>query len=221
MLANNIANASTVGYKADREFYSLYTGPEAAGEGSFDTMPLIDKPYTDLSQGVTQVTGNPLDVSLTGAGFFAAQSPGGPVYTRNGSFRRGADGTLVTSEGYAVASADGKPIRMSGVHPVEISSDGTITEDGKTIGQLQVVDFTSSAGLFKRGDNYFQAPSGTVTSRPKTTVTQGQLEASNSGSAESAVRLVSVMRQFEMLQKAATMGADMSKQAIEEVAKVS
>jgi flagellar basal body rod protein FlgG len=183
-------------------------------------MPLIERPYTDLSQGVAQVTGNPLDVSLSGAGFFAVQSPGGPVYTRNGSFRRAADGTLVSSEGYAVGSADGKPIRMSGVHPVEISSDGTVTEDGKVIGQLQVVDFTSSAGMVKRGDNYFRAPAGVTPSRPKTSITQGQLEASNSGSAESAVRLVSVMRQFEMLQKAATMGADMSKQAIEEVAKV-
>ncbi len=221
MLANNIANASTVGYKADREFYNIYTAPEAAAGGSFDAMPLIEKPYTDLSQGVAQVTGNPLDLSLSGAGFFAAQSPTGPVYTRNGSFRRAADGTLVTSEGYPVGSADGKPIKMSGVHPVEISSDGTIKEDGKVIGQLQIADFTSSAGLVKRGDNYFRAASGVTPSRPKTPVTQGQLEASNSGSAESAVRLVSVMRQFEMLQKAATMAGDMSKQAIEEVAKVS
>jgi flagellar basal-body rod protein FlgF len=221
MLANNIANASTVGYKADREFYSLYTAPEAGQETDPDTMPLIERPYTDLTQGVVQVTGNPLDVALSGSGFFTVQSPAGPVYTRNGSFRRAADGTLVTGEGYAVGSSGGKPIKMSGVHPVEIGADGTVTEDGKVIGQLQIVDFTSAAGLVKQGDNYFRAPAGALPSRPKTSAAQGQLEGSNSGTAESAVRLVNVMRQFEMLQKAATMGADMNKQAIEEVAKVS
>jgi flagellar basal-body rod protein FlgF len=223
MLANNIANASTIGYKADREFYSLYASSEAASDSDYGpaTMPVIERPYTDLSQGVSQVTGNPLDVALSGAGFFAVQSPSGPVYTRNGSFRRAPDGTLVTGEGYAVGSATGKPIKMSGVQPVEIGSDGTITEDGKVIGQLQIVDFTSAAGLAKQGDNYFRAPSGVTPSRPKTSVAQGQLESSNSGTAESAVRLVSVMRQFEMLQKAASMGEDMNKQAIEQVAKVS
>lgn len=223
MLANNIANASTVGYKADREFYNLYASSEAGGDSDLDvpTMPLVERPYTDLSQGVSQVTGNPLDVALSGAGFFTAQSPSGPVYTRNGSFRRAPDGALVTGEGYAVGSVNGKPIKMSGVQPVEIGSDGTVTEDGQVIGQLQIVDFTSAAGLSKQGDNYFRAPTGATPSRPKSSVSQGQLESSNSGTAESAIRLVSVMRQFEMLQKAATMGEDMNKQAIEQVAKVS
>ena len=218
MLANNIANATTIGYKADREFYSLYAASEA--EAAPSTMPVVERAYTDLSQGVAQVTGNPLDVSLAGSGFFEVQGPSGQLYTRNGSFRRGSDGSLVTGEGYPVASTSGKTIRLSGGQPVEISSDGTVTENGNVIGQLQVVDFTSGA-LQKQGDNYFHAPSGVVPSRPKSAVTQGQLESSNSGTAESAVRLVSVMRQFEMLQKAATLGEDMSKQAIEQVAKVS
>src|SRR5271169_2056345 len=88
MLANNIANASTSGYKADREFYSLYAAPEAEGPISGpDTLPVIERPWTDLSQGEVRSTGNPLDVALQGKGFFAVNGPGGPMYTRDGSFR--------------------------------------------------------------------------------------------------------------------------------------
>ncbi len=74
LLANNIANASTGGYKADREFYSLY-----AEEENTATMPVIQKPYTDLSQGVLQTTGNPLDLAISGQGFFTVQGPSGPL----------------------------------------------------------------------------------------------------------------------------------------------
>src|SRR5947209_4068051 len=102
LLANNVANASTGGYKADREFYSLYVAPEAQDNNPLSTMPVIERPWIDLSQGVVQSTGNALDVALTGKGFFSIQGPGGPLYTRNGNFRMASDGKLVTSDGYAV-----------------------------------------------------------------------------------------------------------------------
>src|SRR5690242_11527836 len=85
LLANNVANASTGGYKADREFYSLYVAPEAEAD-PISTMPVIEKPWIDLSQGVVRGTGNQLDVALDGKGFFAVDGPRGPLYTRNGSF---------------------------------------------------------------------------------------------------------------------------------------
>jgi flagellar basal-body rod protein FlgF len=222
LLANNIANASTGGYKADREFYSLYVAPEASDTDTPSTMPIVERPYTDMSQGIIQTTGNPLDMALSGNGFFSVQGPSGPLYTRNGNFHLAADGKMVTSEGYPVRGSGGSPITIQGSLPIDVSADGVVIEDGKVIGQLEVADFTSTAGLTKQGSNYFrsikppaqaQAPEGTL-------VQQGKLEASNSGTAESAVRLVNIMRQFEMLQKAASLGSDMNKQAVEEVAKV-
>jgi len=222
LLSNNIANASTGGYKADREFYSLYVAPEAAANEPSSTMPLIERPWVDHSQGVLHATGNPLDVALSGKGFFTVNGPSGPLYTRNGNFRLATDGKLTTADGYPLRDSRGLPITLQAARPLDISSDGTITQDGVVAGKLEIVDFTSTAGLAKQGSNYFRVSDPAV--RPAapsgTSVEQGQLEASNTGSAEGAVRLVSVMRQFEMLQKAVSLGADMNKKAIEEVAKV-
>jgi flagellar basal-body rod protein FlgF len=222
LLANNMANASTGGYKADREFYSLYTAPEAADDGSSTTMPVVQQHWTDLSQGPIANTGNALDLALSGKGFFSVSSPNGTLYTRNGSFHLSAGGQLVTSDGYAVQSSSGTPLTAQNSLPLDISRDGTITQGGQPIGQLDIADFTGEAGLTKQGSNYFRTADPTVkpAAPAGTTVEQGKLEASNTGTAESAVRLVSIMRQFEMLQKAAMIGNDMSKEAIEQVAKV-
>ena len=222
MLANNIANAGTGGYKSDREFYSLYAAPEAADPLSLATMPLIDRPWTDFSQGTLRPTGNSLDVALAGKGFFAVNGPAGPLYTRNGNFHAAANGTLVTADGYPVRGSGGKPLNISPARPLEISSDGTVRQDGNIIGQLEIADFTSTAGLAKHGNNYFRAaqqPSRSGAPRD-TAIRQGHLEDSNTGGAEAAVRLIGIMRQFEMLQKAVSLGEDMNTRAIQEVARV-
>ena len=222
LVANNIANATTGGYKADREFYSLYVAPETAGNDTLTTMPVIERPWVDHSQGVLHSTGNPLDVALSGKGFFAVNGPSGPLYTRNGNFRLAADGRLTSSDGYGVRDSLGAPLTLQATRPLEISSDGTVTQDGVVAGKLEIVDFTSTAGLSKQGSNYFRVndPAVRLTAPSGTSVEQGNLETSNTGTAESAVRLVSVMRQFEMLQKAVSLGNEMNKKAIEEVAKV-
>jgi flagellar basal-body rod protein FlgG len=105
---------------------------------------------------------------------------------------------------------------------MEVESDGTVRQNGNLIGQLEIRDFSSSAGLAKRGSNYFQTSDSSIqpVAASGTSVAQGQLEGSNSGTAESAVRLISIMRQFEMLQKAVTLGSEMNQQAIQTVAKV-
>ena len=222
LVANNIANASTGGYKADREFYSLYIAPEsaAAADDPPPAMPVIQRHWTDLSQGVLQSTGNALDVALSGNGYFRVSGPAGPLYTRNGSFHLDAGGRVVTAEGYAVETTARAALSLPNSTPIEIARDGTVRQDGNVIGQLAIVDFTSAAAPSKAGNNYFEAGGAAPQTPAGTTVEQGKLEASNSGTAEAAVRLVGVMRQFEMLQKAIALGSDMSKQAIQQVAKV-
>jgi flagellar basal body rod protein FlgG len=221
LLANNVANANTGGYKADREFYSIYSAPEAA-EYSASTMPVIERPWIDLAPGTIRETGSPLDMALTGPGFFGVNGPSGPLYTRNGSFRLSAAGTLVTSDGYAVRGGGGTPVSLQRGQPFDIAADGTVRQGGLVVGKLEVVDFTGADGLVKQGANYFRAadPALRPVAPSGTSVEQGKLEASNTGSAEAAVRLISVMRQFEMLQKAVSMAGEMNQQVIQQVAKV-
>ena len=220
LLSNNLANSSTSGYKLDREFYSLYSADDIGADGEQTELPFVKSKWTDFSQGTLTPTGSPLDLALTGPGFFVADGPSGPLYTRNGSFHLSAAGQLTTEEGYPVEGSNGT-INISSQSPVDIAADGTVTQDGNAVGQLKIVNFPDTTILQKTSGSFF------VNSQPKikpaastATVTQGRLEQSNVAPAESAVQLVGVMRQFEMLQKAITLSTDMNKQAIQEVARV-
>ncbi len=225
MLANNIANTSSPGFKADREFFGLYLSQEASDSPAGTTpevMPVIERPWTDFTQGSLTPTGNPLDLALTGKGFFVANSPTGPVFTRDGSFRISKQGNLETLDGYPIQSLDGKPIQLDSSKPVDIGPDGTVRQNGQEVSQISVVDFADQRALAKGGDNYFRIDVSKVKPLPASTaeIQQGNLEAANAQPAESAVRLVNIMRQFESLEKALAIGNEMNRQAVQEVAKV-
>jgi len=225
MLANNIANASAPGFKSDREYFGLYLSEEAAQspDGTNPaTLPVIERQWTDFSQGSITPTGNPLDLALNGKGFFVANAASGPVFTRSGSFHISSQGTLETAEGYPVQGQDGKPIPLDPSKPVEITPDGTVRQDGQEVGQIAVVNFADPSALAKRGSNYFWIDVSKMQPAPasQVEVQQGRIEAGNSQPAESAVRLVNVLRQFESLQKAMAIGNEMNRQAVQEVAKV-
>jgi len=219
MLANNLANSGTDGFKADREFYGLYSSP--AGDESF-TMPTVERPWTDFSQGVLRSTGSSLDMALSGKGLFAVNGPSGPLYTRSGNFRLTPAGELTTADGYAVRLAGGGSLQVQSPSPLEVGADGTIRQDGQSLGQLELVNFTQTDSLAKVGNSYFRQTDTKAAPAAATDVQvyQGRLEGSNSGTAEGAVRLIQVMRQFEMLQRAISLGSEMGRKSIDEVAKV-
>jgi len=213
MLANNIANSGTAGFKSDREFYGLYE----------QQLPVVQTQWTDFSQGTLTPTGNPLNLALSGNGMFALNSPTGVVYTRNGNFQISKSNELATSEGYTLRNIldKGKPIQVDPTQPIDINKDGTVSQAGQDLGKIQV-DSPESAALSKLGSTYFAlSGSKTPTAAQNIDILQGHIEESNVPVAESAVKLVSVMRQFEMLQKAMTLGSEMSRNAIQEIAKVS
>jgi len=221
LIANNLSNAATAGYKADREFFNLYQSAEANTDS---VQPVIERNWIDFSQGLLIETRSPLDVALSGNGFFVVESPNGLLYTRNGSFRVSKKGLLETREGYPVrAAGPDRVIRISpdDPRPIEIKPDGEVTREGQVLGRLQVAGITGPDVVAKHGENYFRLvnPKGLL-ARSTAEVHQGKIEASNVGPAESAVRLISVLRQFEMLQRAALLGAEMNRRAIEEVARV-
>jgi flagellar basal-body rod protein FlgF len=236
LLANNIANSGTVGFKSDHEFYGLYE----------QQLPVVETQWTDFSQGAMTATGNPLNLALSGKGVFGLNSPTGTVFTRSGDFRISKNNELETSEGYTIRNIldKGNPITVDPTLAIDVSKDGVVSQAGQGVGQIEI-DWPDSApqtsrnasqalnnapqtldnpqALSKLGSSYFamvdkRAP--VARASDSTEVLQGQLEQSNVPVADAAVKLVGVMRQFEMLQKAMTLASDMSKQAIAEVAKV-
>jgi flagellar basal-body rod protein FlgF len=225
MLANNLANASTAGFKTDRESYGIYLSEEAAGssEGTNPAvLPVIQNRWTDFSQGALRPTGNSTDLALNGNGFFVASTGSGLLYTRDGTFRLSREGQLETQEGYPIQSSAGKPIVLDSTKTFEVTPQGEVRQGTQVVAQIAVVDFENPATLSKRGGNYFQSslypdspPAGA-----RAEIQQGKIEAANSESARSAAGLVSILRQFESLQKALTIGADMNRRVVEEVAKV-
>jgi flagellar basal body rod protein FlgG len=222
LLANNLANTETGGYKADREFYSLYTSAEASADpdtGNFSTLPVIEKQWTDLSQGDFRVTGNPLDFAIDGPGLFAVKTARGTRYTRNGNFRLSATGSLTTSDGSQVQARGGGAIQLQPGIPVSVETDGSVKQGGQVTAQLDLVAYDPAA-MNKEGSNYFAAAEGSKPKPATGSIHQGTLEGSNVAGPESAVRLVSILRQFEMLQKAMSIGNELNRRAIEEVAKV-
>jgi flagellar basal-body rod protein FlgF len=226
MLANDLANASTAGYKGDREFYGLYVSTGAldplGSPGSAATLPVIERSWTDFSQGTLVTTGNPLDLAISGRGFFSVDGPVGPLYTRNGSFQLSPTGTLTTLEGYPVRLAGGGRLQTVSNGPLEINKDGTVIQDGAVLGQLEIADFNDLTALSKQGAGYFTSQGGaTPAAATGFELRQGKVESSNVASAEGAVRLVNVIRQSEMLQKAIWLASDMNRRAVEEVARVS
>jgi flagellar basal-body rod protein FlgF len=220
LLANNIANSATAGFKRDSEYYGLYHSEASSGESG---LPVIERQWTDFSQGAVQVTGNPMDVALNGSGFLVVNGATGPLYTRNGNLQVAPNGSLSTAEGFPLQDAiTGKPIQITAGKPMEISTDGTITQDGQPVGQLKIVDFKNLQSLSKLGSECFQNtdPKNAPTAALTTQVQQGKIEGSNVPVAEAAMRLVGVMRQFEMLQKAVGISGEMDTKTIQEVARV-
>lgn len=236
LLANNLANAQTTAFKADRELYRLYQAPEFPESPAQPDLPLR---WTDFRQGPLTPNGNPLDVALEGEGFFLAADPaaGGPLLlTRDGHFRlhpvAPAPGypenpaRLETTDGRVVLGNDRLPIIVNSRQPLAIDSAGIIRQDGFERNRLYVVSGSQPAAAsgMKRSGNYFAFAESLASPPParaaNARVHQGHLEAANVEPAEAAVRLVNVMRQFETLNRALQLGGEMNRKAVEEVARV-
>ncbi len=180
---NNIANASSDGFKADRITAHLVGGAEHP----------VPVEQTDLRQGAFRETGRALDLSLDGPGFFVVSTERGERLTRGGSFRLAADGTLTDGHGNAVLGERG-PVVLNGA-TVEIRHDGQVMVDGQPVAALRLV--TADAGaLAKSGANQFVATGATAPADARTLVRQGSVEEPNIDPISSMVDLVTIQRAY-------------------------
>jgi flagellar basal-body rod protein FlgF len=205
-LANDLANASTPGYKADNSEQAsfsdmlLWNSSTGAPVGSLSMGSRITHVVTDLTQGPLQSTGNPLDVALDGPGFLAVSTGSGVRYTRDGQLLVDARGRLCNDTGNLVLGTTGKPITVGQVSdPTKISIDqrGTVKVGNRTVATLAVMSLTNAT---KQGDTLF---TGTPGVRPAgTTVQQGFLEGSGVQPAEAMVDMIVSFRAYETTQRA-------------------
>jgi len=128
----------------------------------------------------------------------------------------------VSAEGYAVRLTGGQPLQTQSSAPIQVQPDGQVSQDGNVIGQLELTDFKDPSQLSKMAGAYFQSPGPQAGPTPAANVqvNQGKVEASNAQPAQAAARMVTLLRNFEMLQRAVKIGTDMNQQAVEQVARV-
>jgi flagellar basal-body rod protein FlgF/flagellar basal-body rod protein FlgG len=226
MVANNLANTSTPGYRAQHDlFRSLLASSSALPISNLNyavnNYSVLGGSQLDLSQGTLTKTGNDLDFGIQGQGFFVVQSAAGQVFTRNGNFHVSPQGKLVTSQGDPVLGDNGRPISIVGA-PVSVSADGTISVNGAVAGTLKVVDFPAGTSLESIGKTYYAAPPKSATPATQANIQQGVLESSNVNPVTSAVELVTVQRYAELMQRALSLfHTDMNQVAVQELPRIS
>lgn len=203
LAANNLANASTPGYRAQQDtFRQLLAGGRLSNvlNQAVNSFGVLGSPTTDFGQGTMEKTGNPLDFAIEGQGFFVVQTSAGIRYARNGSFHLGADRTLLTGTGDAVLGDQG-PIRLP-EGEANVSADGTISVGGALAGKLRLVEFAPGTALTPTGNAYYSAPATAAKAAQKSDVRQSMLEDSNVQPVAAAVSLIAIQRHAESLQRA-------------------
>ena len=196
MVANNIANATTTGYRGEHIGFSEYV--RTTGSGASLSMATARVRETDLSQGSLSRTGGAFDLAIEGEGFFMVQTPQGPRLTRAGHFGASENGDLVTPEGYPVLDAGGAPVFVpQGQGPVGIAPDGTISAGGTPVGQVGIVLPRNPLELVREAGTLFRADSGTEQAIGGR-VLQGFLEESNVNPVLEVSRMIEVQRAYEM-----------------------
>jgi flagellar basal-body rod protein FlgF/flagellar basal-body rod protein FlgG len=225
-IANNLANVSTAGFRANHNIFSSVLA--TAGSSPLSVLNQDENDYgvlsgtqLDNSQGALVPTANELDLAMEGTGYFAVQTKTGPVYTRGGIFRVSPQGQLTTAVGDLVMGENGGPLTILG-SPVAISADGTISTNGGITGRLKLVEFAPTVELQSAGGTYYTAPAGTATVARNSQVRQGMIESSNVNPVTSVVELITAQREVETMRRVLTMfSTELDKTAVQDLPRVS
>ncbi|MEM9169257.1 MAG: flagellar hook-basal body complex protein [Pseudomonadota bacterium] len=199
IIANNIANVSTAGFRRENTVFAEHIKALPQGDPSL-SIATMNRRYVDLSEGVVKETGDRLDFAIEGEGFFLVETPGGQRLTRAGAFTLNPEGEMVTPQGFRVLDAGGGPIVVPGdAGPLSVAADGSVRAGEQAVGRIGVV--TAEPGTLEReGDALFVAAEGFAPAdTPR--VRQGAVEGSNVNAVLEIADLISAQRTYEMGQK--------------------
>lgn len=229
VVANNIANINTTGYKADGSLFEEYLASAARAEQTGARVSFVRDRGTwhDMTPGPIEQTGNPLNVAIDGKGFLAVQTARGERYTRNGALQINGTGQLVTSDGNPVLGESGPIVLQPTDHQVTISRDGTISVREGTAntdslrGKLRLVAFSDSQNLQKDGSSTFVATDGTAPQPTKTaSILQGSIEKSNVRGVIEMSRMIEITRTYTQVASILQQQHDLGQTAIDKLAEV-
>lgn len=200
VVANNIANASTTGYKSDQAIFGEYLVSAGSQTSSLSMGGLAGHSFA-MEQGALKITGGQMDLAIQGDGFFLVETPQGQRLTRAGHFQLSADGQIVDASGNALLGAGGSPLSIpQNASQIIIAADGTISVssgDGlppEEAGQVGVV--VPEGTLVRDSNSYFSAPDGHKAAEHGEIV-QGALEQSNVSPILEVARMIEVQRAYE------------------------
>jgi flagellar basal-body rod protein FlgF len=224
-IANNLANSSTVGFRAEKDVFSSVLADAGSSSGAaldqaINSYGILSGTTVDQTQGALQKTGNDLDMAIEGRGYFVVQTAAGQMYTRNGAFSVSADHQLVTASGDPVIGDTGPITMMPG--PVSVGPDGTISSNGAVTGHLKIVQFAPGTQLTSEGGTNYSAPPNSDLPATDSMVRQGMLESSNVNPISDMVELINAQRSAGMMQSAMSMfNSQIDKTATQDLPKVS
>ena len=220
VIANNLANLNTAGFRAQYIRFSEYPmpGAEATGLTGEDTALSFVRDagaLNDMATGSVRQTGNPLDFALDGPGWFVINTDDGPRYSRNGAFRLDAGGNLVTADGRYVQSESGNITFPAGERDITIAADGTISSSGGQKGRLRIVGFEDDLTLEREGENLFVGADPQPVETPS--VVQGAIEQSNVQAIQEIADMVRVTRAYTSLAKLFSDAGELQSDAINQL----
>jgi len=216
-VTSNLANAGTTGFKAERMFFQASEG-EADGEAVsfYSYTPFV---RTDFTEGVSLKTGNPLDLSIQGDGFFSVETPEGEAYTKKGNFTVNGKGEIVTVTGDPVLGESGRLV-IEG-QEVSVGADGTITVDGTVAGKLKITGFRNEDALERAENCCFRDGGQGDPYRPDdVTVQSGFVEQSNVNVVQHMIEMIDIHRSLESYQKIIQTLADQDKMSTNRIGRL-
>lgn len=196
VVANNIANSATTGFRQEGLVFSEYI--QGLEDDTSLSMATARVRNTSMLQGALTETGGPFDFAIEGSGFFLVDTPSGERLTRSGNFSPNAEGDLVTNDGYRVLDSGGAPVFIPpGASDLSVAADGTISTDGQAVGQIGLFVPTDPLSLKREDGVMFQAEGG-IDPTDQARVLQGFLEGSNVNAISQITRMIEVQRAYEM-----------------------
>jgi flagellar basal-body rod protein FlgG len=188
-VSNNVSNISTPGFKRQISFEEVMSGRESAS-------PEALRQRADFAQGQLSKTGNPLDLAISGPGFFRLRSGDEILYSRQGQFRVGADGAVVNAQGQILQQAGGGDLVLERA-AVEILEDGTVLDGARPLGRIGVYVAGDAAAMRSLGGSTFAASEEAMEDAPASALRQGMVEASNVVLGDEMVTMMATVRQAE------------------------